>query len=328
MSTQFDDSSAKIRSLEEANAEKDRTIRRLEARIKELENLVGRLVEELEKERRQGKRQAAPFRKDKPKKNRKKPGRKPGRGSFSGRTEPDPTEPPVDVPVKETECSCGGQLIDVPTERVTITELPEAPRPVVTPYLVHVCVCDRCGKPVRGKHPDVADDQLGASAHRFGPRARAAAHVLHYGLGVTVRKVPEVMRVLTGVKITQGTITQDALRQMKGAVGAEYQRLRDKVRESEYVHTDDTGWRIDGKNAHLMAFETTGEDAVTVFQIRDRHRSEEVRELIPADYAGVMTTDRGKSYDAKTLSEVRQNKCVAYPLDLSTARRDISRGNR
>jgi hypothetical protein len=191
----------------------------------------------------------------------------------------------------------------------------------VTPYLVEVCICKKCGKTVRGQHPDIADDQVGASAHRFGPRARAAAHVVHYGIGVTVRKVPEVLRVLTGLEITQGAITQDALRQMAGPVGAEYQRLRDKVRDAEYVHTDDTGWRINGENAHLMAFETTGDDAVTVFQIRDRHRNEEVRELVPADFDGVMTTDRGKSYDAEALRGVRQNKCVAHlKRNLSKAR--------
>jgi hypothetical protein len=39
-----------------------------------------------------------------------------------------------------------------------------------------------------------------------------------------------------------------------------------------------------------MTFDT---DQATVFQIRRRHRNEEVRELIPSDYAGVMVTDRG-----------------------------------
>ena len=37
----------------------------------------------------------------------------------------------------------------------------------------------------------------------------AAAHVLHYGVGVPVRKVPAV---LPGVELSQGAISQDALR--------------------------------------------------------------------------------------------------------------------
>ena len=48
------------------------------------------------------------------------------------------------------------------------------------------------------------------------------------------------------------------------------------------VHTDDTGWRVDGEGAFLMAFET--EDA-TVYQVRGRHRNEEVREVVPSGFA-------------------------------------------
>ena len=70
--------------------------------------------------------------------------------------------------------------------------------------------------------------------------------------------------------------TQDALRRARGAVGDAYQRLRDSVRASRIVHTDDTGWRVGGEGAFLMAFET---DEATVYQVRARHRNEEVREV-------------------------------------------------
>ena len=76
---------------------------------------------------------------------------------------------------------------------------------------------------------------------------------------------------------------------------------RESVRESAVVHTDDTGWRVGGEGAFLMAFET---DDATVYQVRGRHRNEEVREVVPGDYAGVMVTDRARSYDARALSGV------------------------
>ena len=71
-------------------------------------------------------------------------------------------------------------------------------------------------------------------------------------------------------------------------MGDAYQRLRESVRESRVVHTDDTGWRVGGEGAFLMAFET---DEATVYQVRARHRNEEVREVVPSDYGGVMVTD-------------------------------------
>ena len=60
-----------------------------------------------------------------------------------------------------------------------------------------------------------------------------------------------------------------------------------------------------------MVFDT---DAATVYQVRRRHRNEEVRELVPAEYAGVMISDRGKSYDAAELAGVRKQKCLGHVL--------------
>ena len=131
---------------------------------------------------------------------------------------------------------------------------PPMPRPQVTEYRVQICRCS-CGRRVRGRHPDVGPDQYGASAHRVGRRVMAAAHMLHYGVGIPVRRVPAVLRALTGVELSQSAITQDALRRAKGAVGDAYRRLRGSVRESAVVHTDDTGWRVGGESAFLT-FET------------------------------------------------------------------------
>ncbi|HEX9867907.1 MAG TPA: transposase [Candidatus Tectomicrobia bacterium] len=75
------------------------------------------------------------------------------------------------------------------------------------------------------------------------------------------------------------------------------------------MHTDDTGWRGGGEPASRMAFETEG---ATVYHIRPHHRHDEVQEVIPADYTGVLVTDRGRSYDAQAFDGVPQQKCLAH----------------
>jgi hypothetical protein len=60
-----------------------------------------------------------------------------------------------------------------------------------------------------------------------------------------------------------------------------------------------------------MAFET---EEATVYQVRPRHRNEEVREVVPSDYRGVMVTDRGRTYDSQALARVKQQKCLAHVL--------------
>jgi hypothetical protein len=137
----------------------------------------------------------------------------------------------------------------------------------------------------------------------------AAAHALHYGVGVPVRRVPEVLAELTGVRITQGALTQDALKRAQGEVGARYEEIRATVQQAPVVYTDDTGWRVGGAPAQLMVFDT---DSATVYQVRAQHRNEEVRELVPADYPGTLVTDRGMSYEAAELAAVAQQKCIGH----------------
>jgi hypothetical protein len=40
----------------------------------------------------------------------------------------------------------------------------------------------------------------------------AVGHVLHYGMGVPQRKVPEIIEMFTGVRPTQSAFNQDAIR--------------------------------------------------------------------------------------------------------------------
>jgi transposase len=352
------------RVLEQTN-EIDRLRKETQEKIKEiapLRSLIESLRKEIEAIKRKSYKTAAPFSRDdrldeERKKKRKRSGRRKGEGPFNHRQAPSPgevTEPPIDVEVKETSCPyCGGDLVEERVDLAYTTELPERPRPIVKEYRVKVCRCGKCGRPTRGRHPDLAVDQWGTTAHRLGPRLRATAHLLHYDLGLPVRKVPEVLRTLGGVAVTQSALTQDALRQCRlqpdsssgtpdqdakvetakvetakvetakvetakeeasserlgGPVGEAYEQLREEVKTARSVHTDDTGWRIAGETAFLMTFETP---SAVVYQIRPHHTNEEVRELVPADYDGVMICDRGKSYDAKELEAVKQQKCLRH----------------
>jgi hypothetical protein len=269
-------------------------------------------IKDLEEELRASKRQAAPFSKGRRKANPKRPGRKAGQGIFRNR--PAPAESIggeiVEAKVPEEGCPhCGGELEVVAEEWASTTDLPVQPQPVVTRYRVPVCRCTKSGKPVRGTAPGLAADQFGATAHRVGRGVKAAAHVLHYGAGVPVRKLPMVLKELTGISLTQGAMTQDALRRGEAEVGTRYQQLCRGMREAPVVNTDDTGWRVGGRPAHLMVFVS---EQSTVYQIRGRHRNEDVREVIPGDYAGVMGTDRGKSYDAEEFDAVAQQKCLGH----------------
>ena len=235
--------------------------------------LIGQLRTDIEQLKKRS--SAAPFSKGTRKPNPKAPGRKPGQGYFRFRTAPEQAkkEKATAVPVAAACCPCGGTLGEARQEIVSTTDIPAALVPEVRVYAVEARQCQKCGKSVRGQHPDVAPGQQGATAHRVGPRVKALAHILHYVHGVPVRKTAEIVEQLTGVRLTQGAITQDATKQAEGSVGESYDELRESVKEQAVIHTDDTGWRVGGTPAYLMAFVN---QSLSVYQVRPRHRNEEV----------------------------------------------------
>jgi transposase len=302
----------------------------------QLLELVRQMIAEIEKLRaeneelkRKNLRQAAPFSKNKRKKNPKPPGRRPGQGEFSNRQAASAEEysgPIEDAPVQETACPhCGGNLLGDNEEIVTNTEIPQAPKPEVKAYRVHSRTCSRCKRKVRGRHPEVAPDQFGATAHRLGAWAQAAAHILHYDYGVPQCKVPGVLRTLTGLSLTQSAITQSAPRLGvgDGPIAQRNEKLRKEIKDQEAINTDDTGWRMGGEPSQLMVFESR---PVVVYQIRARHRNEEVREVIGDNYQGTLSADRGRSHDAKELQGVKRQKCLSHILRSIEAVLETQRG--
>jgi len=123
--------------------------------------------------------------------------------------------------------------------------------------------------------------------------------------------VPTILKELSNVTVTQGALSQDASRRARD-LQPDYAQLRDRIRQAPVVHTDDTGWRVGGQPAQMMVFTT--EQGDTLYQIRPRHRNEEVREVLPSDWEGTMVTDRGRSYDAWQLAGVKQHKCSFHVL--------------
>ena len=209
-----------------------------EAEVGVLRNRLSQAQEEIDRLRRENEQLRQELRasgrgsargQSKRKAKRKRSGRKAGKGRFTFRGAPasavtkGPSQP---VPVTITQCPCcGGALQWERTDEVTVTDMPERPQPEIKCYAVEVRRCEACGQRVRGQHPDVAPDQYGATAHRVGLRVKAAAHAVHYGMGVPVRKVPAILREFTGVEVTQSALTQDALKKSTGVIGNAYQEL-------------------------------------------------------------------------------------------------------
>ena len=99
-------------------------------------------------------------------------------------------------------------------------------------------------------------------------------------------------------------------------VGDAYHRLqRESVRDTAVVHTErhslSASWRTRG-----LSDGVTRPCMRTVYQVRglSPQRGQVSTRLIRGDCAGVMVTDRARSYDARALRECRQPTGLAHVL--------------
>ncbi|MGI8747683.1 MAG: IS66 family transposase [Deinococcus sp.] len=274
------------------------------------------LKKRLEQLERQVKRYVAPHSREQPKVNPKPPGRTAGQGTFTFKQAParDTVTRVIEVAPANTCWACQTPLDGAAykTDLAFITELPSV-KPEITQYNVPIASCPTCGKDARGEHPDLCRNQRGATAHRLGPRLIAAAQYLHHGLGLPGRKVPEVLRSLCGVEVTQSALNQATTRTTAPGtlMATAYQQIKAAVQSAPVVHQDDTGWRINGVNAWLQVACTLQH---LLFQIRTRHTHQQLKELLGEQFQGTLVADRYTVYDHVSFTGARHQKCIRHVI--------------
>ena len=145
--------------------------------------------------------------------------------------------------------------------------------------------CPGCGERTRALLPaDVAHSA-------FGPRFEAAVAVLSVRNRVSRRDVVELGEELFGVRLCAGAV--EAILQRAGqALADPYQQLRERVRASESLNMDETGWRTAGERRALWGMFTSHH---AFFHLApDRHEQHAKRLL--AGHTGIVTSDRWWAY--------------------------------
>ena len=187
---------------------------RLERDNRQLHDRVGQLLARVEELERAGKRQAAPFSRNKPADKPKRPGRKPGDGYGvrARRPVPDRVDRVVEVSLPEVCPHCGGH--EVKPQRVAYQYQEDFPQPQPTDIVrfdVHVGRCRGCGRRIQPRHREQTSDALGAAGAQLGPRAVALAAWLSKNLGLPASKIARLFGQF-GLSVTPGGVTQAVAR--------------------------------------------------------------------------------------------------------------------
>jgi transposase len=281
----------------------------LQAELVGLRKRVDELSSALEAARRDGKRQAAPFRKvGGPKAQPKKPGRKSGnrhgRHVHRGSIPPAEIDERHDAPLPQSCPRCGGQHVEeTHTATQYQTEIPR--RPIHREFSIHIGRCHDCGSRVQGRHPLQTSDALGAAASQLGPDAHAAFVTLNKGLGLAHGKCRQFFRDVFDITIARATSVRSLLRTAKQAEPA-YDQIRRAVRHSSWAVPDETGWRVGGHNAWLHVFVTQN---ATCYDIGDRS-SDVAQRLLGRDWSGTLIHDGWSVYDR--FEQAYHQQCVGH----------------
>ena len=169
----------------------------LKSQLKERDARIAKLESVLEESRRAGKRQAAPFSKDKPKRDPKKPGRKPGSkyGRQAVRAVPVPDKT-FEAPCPE-QCPCGGKVGAEGSIDLYQVDIPPI-QPETWKFVVGHGHCQECGRRVRGQHPLLISKAFEVGTVHFGPRLLAFAAFQKNDLRGVVRQDPPGIRADAG----------------------------------------------------------------------------------------------------------------------------------
>lgn len=206
------------------------------------------LKKQLDEARRAGKRQAAPFAKDRPQGSGKPPGRRPG--ALYGRQGSRRCPPKVDevhrAPVPTACPDCGGAVEVTRVASQYQEELPRV-RPIVRRFDIEVGRCSRCRGRVQGRHPLQTSDALGAAAVQLGPGLASLVVELHTEMGMPLAKVAGLLRTRLGVQVTTGGLVRLPHRTARDATPVYRELCRQvrlacschrghRIRSSECVH--------------------------------------------------------------------------------------------
>jgi len=295
----------RLEQLEKENRRLQRQVEQGRFKNKRLKKRLERLEQDLEKARRAIHRQAAPFSKGAPKAEPKTPGRKGGSdfGEPSFRPVPQRVDEVLPAPLSR-RCPCGGTVQVKRIEPQYQEDIVR--RTVVRRFDIEVGYCQCCGARAQGRHPLQTSDALGAAKVQVGPEALVLGAHLNKQMGMSLGHTARVLQSGYGLEFSRGGIYK-ALARLAGKTEPTYQGLLATARKSIVNWVDETGWRVGGHSQWLWVAES---ELVTVYSILPGRGSEQLKQILGADYDGWLVHDGLRCYSS--LDKACHQTCLTH----------------
>ena len=167
-----------------------------------------------------------------------------------------------------------------------VYDLPEI-RPLVTNHRCLCVTCPDCGLVTEAKLPPTVP------TGQYGPSVQAMTGLLRGELRQSMRQTSTVMTQVMHVPMSTGSVAKQQ-EQVSRALAAPHAEVLEHAQRSDRAYADETGWREDKKKAWLWVAVT---EFVTVFLVHASRGKEAAKQLLGANFNGILTTDRWASYN-------------------------------
>ena len=252
------------------------------------------------------------FVKEPAKHRRKKNGQKKG---HKGYTRKIPKRIDVIKPLTIEKCPyCGNELSKVQEIRKRYVEdIPEISNTIITEYQIERRYCKHCKKMVE---PDIPDALPNA---RFGLRLMLLVVFLKVGLALPVEKITFLLKAQYNITLSNGEVIK-MLKQVAKAFGPYYRELEHKIKDARVKHSDETGWRINGRNHWLWVLINK---EIALYIIRKKRNYKVPAEILGKQEGNVIISDRLQTYNnLEKHTGCHQQKCWVHIMRKS---RDLAK---
>jgi len=174
------------------------------------------------------------------------------------------------------------------------------PKVEVVLYRKRRYYCKNCKKMLTPKGPG----EIPSS--RIGPRAKAFAAFLRYGIKISGRDVTALFSKAFNLKISASSIA-GFMDQLKVEALPIYNDLLAALKEGPFIHADETGWPIDGINHWLWKFSNK---IISISHIAKSRGQKVVENMLGKNYLGVLISDFLSAYN-KIITKAKQ-RCLAH----------------
>ena len=184
---------------------------------------------------------------------REKSGKKSGgQKKHKGKTLEMISNPDQIIVHRKNRCGhCGESLIDAPETIIGRRQVMDIPRIKMTVF-EHQIIESHCPCGSRNRIDWPSDVNSPVS---YGPNTVATVAYLSSRQYVPFKRLKEMMTFLLGVPLSEGTI-QNMIKKTATSLQWTYEKIRQRVQQSEVIGIDETGYHANGSKGWTWAFQT------------------------------------------------------------------------